>query len=87
VLFRSLDLAKEKEAQASNGEYKQVDLFIKATSLDSATVAGFAQRGSGFNNVIGRGAIRSINIFTNDGKVVKIEPDKVTICSSGGTCP
>ena len=82
-----LDLSKEKETQAGNGGYKQVDLFIKATGLDSATVAGFAQRGPGFTNVIGRGVIRSINIFTNDGKVVKIDSNKVTVCGSGGECP
>jgi hypothetical protein len=82
-----IDLSKDKEASAGNAGYKQVDLFIKTTGLDSATVANFAQRGSGFTNVVSRGTIRSINVFTNDGKVVKIGRDQVTVCTSGGECP
>jgi hypothetical protein len=81
-----IDLAGDKERSAGNAGYKQVDLFIKATSLDSKTVLDYVNRGPGFSNVVSRGTIRSINIFTNDGKVVRVDGKKVTVCDGDGKC-
>jgi hypothetical protein len=81
-----LDLAKDKEDSASTAGYKNVDLYVKATDLSSAEVVEYAQRGSGFSNTTDRGTIKSINVFTNDGKVVQIQGQKVTVCDAKGKC-
>jgi RHS repeat-associated protein len=81
-----IDLAQDKEASAQKGGYKNVDLFIKATGLDSKTVVEYVNRGSAITNVASGGTIRSINIFTNDNHVVRVEGQKITVCDENGQC-
>ena len=81
-----IDLAEAKEASAKNGGYMQVDLFIKANALDSATVTEYINRGPAITTVASGDTIRSISIFTNDNKVVRVEGQKVTTCDQSGSC-
>jgi RHS repeat-associated protein len=81
-----IDLAEDKEKSAQKGGYKHVDLFIKATGLDSQTVVEYINSGSGITNVASGGTIRSINIFTSDNRVVRVEGTKVSVCDEHGKC-
>jgi hypothetical protein len=81
-----IDLVEDKELSAKNGGYKQVDLFIKAKALDSATVTEYINRGSAITNVASGETIKSISIFTSHNKVVRVEGQKVTTCDQGGSC-
>ena len=82
-----IDLAQDKESSAKNAGYSHVDLFIKATSLDSKTVVDYVNKGPAITDVASGNTIRSINIFTNDGKVVKVAGKSVTVCDNKGKCP
>ena len=81
-----LDLAEEKELSASKSGFKNVDLYIKATNLTSSQVVEFVGRGSGFSNVTDKGVVKSISVFTNDGKVVQIQGQNVKVCDDKGKC-
>ncbi|HEX6189813.1 MAG TPA: RHS repeat-associated core domain-containing protein, partial [Pyrinomonadaceae bacterium] len=81
-----LDVSKDKLRSASNAGYQNVDLFIKATNIDSATALEYVQRGPGFTDITSGGTIRSINIFTNDNQVVRIAGNTVTTCRANGQC-
>ncbi len=81
-----IDLAQGKESSAQKAGLQNVDLFIKATGLDSQTVVEYINRGPAITNVASVGTIRSVSIFTNDKKVVKVEGQNVTVCDQNGTC-
>jgi hypothetical protein len=81
-----IDLAQAKEDSAKKAGYQHVDLFIKATGLDTATVIEYINRGPAITNVASGETIRSISIFTNDNMVVKVEGQKITTCDQSGSC-
>jgi hypothetical protein len=79
-----IDLAQGKESSAQKEGYKNVDLFIKTNSLDSKTVVDYVNKGPAITNVASGGTIRSINIFTNDSKVVRVVGTSVTVRDNKG---
>ena len=81
-----IDLAEDKQTSARNAGYSHVDLFIKATGLNSETVVEYINRGPAITDVTSGETIRSITIFTNDYKVVRVEGKTVSVCDQNGTC-